>query len=86
MTAPDVLRHVREARDRGYAVGVNAVMEGVTAVGMAVPSSYQRPYMALSVSAISARIGPGRIPDLVAQLKRAVGKVAAVTGSDRAAK
>ncbi len=86
MTAPDVLRHVREAREWGYAVGVNAVMEGVTAVGMAVPSSYERPYLALSVSAISSRIAPGRIPGLVAQLKRAVGKVAAVTGSDRAAK
>lgn len=85
MTAADVIRHVQEARSKGYAVGVNAVMDGVTAVGVAVPASYQRPYMALSVSAISARIPPERIPELVAQLKHSATKMAAVTGSNRAA-
>ncbi|MBK5206815.1 MAG: IclR family transcriptional regulator [Polaromonas sp.] len=86
MTDADVIRHVQEARSNGYAVGVNAVMEGVTAVGMAVPASYQRPYMALSVSAISSRITRERIPELVRQLKHCAAKLAAVTGSNRAAR
>ena len=79
-------RHVTDARDKGYSVGVNAVMEGVTAVGMAVPASYQRPFMALSVSAISSRIPPERIPALVEQLKRSAARIAAITGSDAAAR
>lgn len=86
MTAADVTRHVQEARSKGYAVGVNAVMEGVTAVGMAVPASYQRPYMALSVSAISSQIPPARIPELVVQLKHSTAKIAIVTGSNCAAR
>ncbi|WP_411880300.1 IclR family transcriptional regulator [Polaromonas sp. YR568] len=86
MTPADVTRHVNDARDKGYSVGVNAVMEGVTAVGMAVPASYQRPCMALSVSAISSRIPPERIPALVEQLKRSAARIAAITGSDAAAR
>lgn len=86
MTPADVKRHVEEARHKGYAVGVNAVMEGVTAVGMAVPASYQRPYMALSVSAISSRIPPERIPELVTLLKHSTAKIAAVTASNHAAR
>jgi DNA-binding IclR family transcriptional regulator len=85
MTPADVTRHVEDARSKGYSVGVNAVMEGVTAVGMAVQASYERPYMALSVSAISSRIPPGRILELVAQLRHAATKIAAVTASNYAA-
>lgn len=86
MTPEDVTRHVSDARDKGYSVGVNAVMEGVTAVGMAVPGSYQRPCMALSVSAISSRIPPERIQALAGQLRRSAAKIAAITGSDSAAR
>lgn len=86
MTATDVKRHVNEARTKGHAVGVNAVMEGVTAVSVAVPASYQRPYLGLSVSAISSRIPSERIAELVLQLKRSAEKIALVTGSNRAAR
>ncbi|MES2976946.1 MAG: helix-turn-helix domain-containing protein [Pseudomonadota bacterium] len=86
MTSADVSRHVADARRLGYSVGVNAVMEGVTAVGMAVPATYDRPYLSLSVSAISARIPASRIPELVAQLKQVADRVATVTGSSRLAK
>ena len=86
MSVSDVKRHVQDARQKGYSTGVNAVIEGITAVGMAVPSSYQRPYMALSVSAISSRIPPERIATLVSQLKHAAAKIAAVTGSNQAAR
>ena len=86
MDAGDVTRHVSEARKKGFAVGVNAVMEGVTAVAVAVPASYGRPYMALSVSAISARIPATRIAGLVRQLGHAAASIAAITGSDSAAR
>lgn len=86
MSVSDVKRHVQDARQKGYSTGVNAVIEGITAVGMAVPSSYQRPYMALSVSAISSRIPPERIAMLVSQLKHSTAKIAAVTASNRAAR
>ena len=85
MEPDDVKRHVKEARRKGYSVGVNAVMEGVTAVGMAVPANYLRPYMALSVSAISMRIPPERIGELATQLQSASAKIAAIIGSDAAA-
>ncbi len=86
MAPADVRRLVQDARRQRYAVGVNAVMEGVTAIGMAVPGSYLRPYMALSVSAINSRIPDGRIPELVIQLKQTAPKIAVITGSDGAAR
>ena len=84
MTADDVRRHAKQARSKGHSVFVNAVMEGVTAVGMAIPSSYQRPFMSLSVSAITPRIPASRVPELVALLAQYTGKIAALTGSDAA--
>lgn len=72
---------VRAARKAGYSVGVHAVMEGVTAVGMAVPATLGRPGMAMSVSAIASRIPPARIPDLVARLTRATDAIVRITGA-----
>jgi DNA-binding IclR family transcriptional regulator len=86
MTAEDVKRHVHAARLKGYAIGVHAVMEGVTAVGMAVPSSYGRPFMGLSVSAIASRIPPDRTPELVALLGEYTQRIADVIGSSVAAR
>ena len=86
MTADDVQRHVSQARSKGYSVCVNAVMDGVTAVGMAIPSSYQRPFMAMSVSAINSRIPPSRIPELVTLLEQYSRKIADLTGSDAASR
>lgn len=86
MTADDVRRHVTQARSNAYSVCVNAVMDGVSAVGMAVPSSYQRPFMSMSVSAITPRIPASRIPELVTLLDHYAKKIAAVTGSDAASR
>lgn len=86
MTEADVRRLVGDARSKGFSTGVNAVIEGVAAVGMAIPSSYQRPYMALSVSAIASRIPQERIPELVVLLKRYAVRIAEVTGSTAAAR
>jgi DNA-binding IclR family transcriptional regulator len=76
MEAADVERHVRVGRAAGYVVGCNAVMEGVTAVGHAVPAPYGHPYLALSISAVNARIPEQRIASLVALLGKVTQKIA----------
>ena len=83
MAFDDVQRLVREAREQGYSTGANAVIEGITAVGLAVPARHhQRPFLAMSVSAISYRIPPERVPDLVAQLRRTADKIAEIIGTE----
>lgn len=79
MTADDVKRHAGDSRQKGYSLCINAVMDGVTAVGMAVPAAYGRPFMAMSVSAITARIPLERVPELVQLLKQYTGRIASVT-------
>ncbi|MDB5894148.1 MAG: hypothetical protein JWQ88_1679 [Rhodoferax sp.] len=86
MSFDDVQRNVGDARQNGYSTGANAVIDGITAVGFAVPASYGRPFLAMSVSAISYRIPPERVPDLVRQLKLTADKIAAITGSAAAAR
>jgi DNA-binding IclR family transcriptional regulator len=81
MTESEVRRLVSEAHLNGYSTSVNAVIDGVAAVGMAVPSNYERPYLAISVSAIAARIPQERIPVLVTLLEKYTDKIAKVTGS-----
>jgi DNA-binding IclR family transcriptional regulator len=84
MTFDEVLAKTREARALGYSQGTNAVIDGITAVGYAVPASYGRPFLAMSVSAIANRIPPERVPELVRQLRRTAEKIAAITGSNAA--
>jgi len=79
----EVQEHVERCRSAGYVVGIGAVMDGVTAVGVAVPSSYERPFLALSVSAISSRIPPERIPQLVSELRLAAKKISGLTSLDQ---
>ena len=69
--------HVAAVRPSGHLVGRDLVMEGVAAIGMAVPAPHGRPYLALSVSAIGARIPEARVAALVQQLRAAVNDIAA---------
>ena len=85
MTFDEVLAKTREARAQGFSQGTNAVIDGITAVGYAVPASYGRPFMAMSVSAIANRIPPERVPELVRQLRRTAEKIAEITGCNAAA-
>lgn len=82
MAFNDVQRLIQEARQKGYSTGANAVIEGITAVGLAVPAlHHQRPFLAMSVSAISYRIPPERVPELVAQLRHTADKIADIIGT-----
>lgn len=76
MAALDVLRHVQAGREAGYVVAFNGVMDGVAAVGCAVPAPYGHPYLALSISAVSSRIPPERIESLVGLLTKVTQKIA----------
>ncbi|APW40768.1 hypothetical protein RD110_17500 [Rhodoferax koreense] len=84
MSFEDVQRNVHEARRQGYSTGANAVIDGITAVGMAVPASHGRPFLAMSVSAISYRIPPERVPELVRLLRRTAERIADITGCNQA--
>jgi DNA-binding IclR family transcriptional regulator len=73
-----LVRLIKAARQTGYAFGENLVMEGVTGVGMAVPSTSVQPYLAISISAISSRITPERLPGLVSALEQTTQRIAAI--------
>lgn len=76
--ADQVRGYVAQARVAGHGLSRELVMAGVCAVGIAVPARYRRPYLALSVSAISARIPDSRVAELAAQLRSTADAIAAV--------
>ena len=77
-SADDVRNYVAAARHLGHAASRELVMEGVCAVGMAVPARYGRPTLGLSVSAIASRIPDTRVAELAAQLRMTAEAIAAV--------
>lgn len=76
--------HVDEVRRDGHLYALDLVMEGVAAVGMAVPGAHGHPYLALSVSAIAARIPRERVPELVNALQATTREIARVIGAKAA--
>jgi DNA-binding IclR family transcriptional regulator len=76
--AGQVRGYVAQARTAGHALSRELVMAGVCAVGISVPARHRRPYLALSVSAISARIPDSRVAELAAQLRSTADAIAAV--------
>lgn len=75
LTHKELLAQVAQARERGHSFGKDLVMEGVTGVGMAVPAQLGTPYLAISVSAIGARINADRLPRLLEQLGQCVERI-----------
>ncbi|MES2535924.1 MAG: IclR family transcriptional regulator [Pseudomonadota bacterium] len=78
----DLLKLIETTRQTGYAFGYNLVMEGVTGVGMAVPSRAVQPYLAISISGISSRITAERLPSLVSALEQTTLRIAAIVDRD----
>jgi DNA-binding IclR family transcriptional regulator len=70
--------YVAQARVAVHAPSRELVMAGVCAVGIAVPARYRRPCLALSVSAISARIRDSRVAERAEQLRGTADAIAAV--------
>ncbi len=81
MSVDDAKRLVSDARQQGFSSGTNAVIDGITAVGMAVPSKYGLPYMAMSVSAIPSRMSKERIKQMVKLLRVSVAKISDMTSA-----
>jgi DNA-binding IclR family transcriptional regulator len=73
-----VRAHIAHAQKTGYTFGENLVMEGVTGVGMVVPLRSVQPYLGISISAISSRITPQRMPALLSALKRTSLQIAGI--------
>ncbi|MEO8135978.1 MAG: IclR family transcriptional regulator C-terminal domain-containing protein [Betaproteobacteria bacterium] len=81
LSEDDARACIDAARRNAYILVENLVMDGVTAVGMAIPSRHARAYLAISVSAIASRITPQRVPELVASLEYTARRIAAIVGS-----
>ena len=79
-TADALARWVRQTRRNGYALNRERVVPGMSAVGLAVPGREGRPLGALSVAAITSRLGGARLQQVVAQLRAEGGAIAAEMG------
>lgn len=69
-TLEQILRASDYARKAGYAVSDEAVARGVRAVGVCVRDADGVPVAAIGIAAISQRLQPNRIADLVGLLRR----------------
>ena len=64
-------------RNGGYGWGVDVVMEGVGGLSCVVPNPDGVPYLAVSISAIKARVIGDRVPQVAAMMRRAADDIAA---------
>lgn len=73
---PDyVRRHVAEVRRNGFCVSKAVLIEGATGISAAVPSADGAPFLAVSLSAISARVPEARVKPLAADLLRTCARI-----------
>jgi DNA-binding IclR family transcriptional regulator len=67
----ELRRALTQIEREGYVYGHDVVMPGVAGIAMAVPSRTQQPYMTVSISAVEARLRPGRMEELLPLLTAA---------------
>jgi len=73
---------VARTRRDGYALNEGRIVSGMAAVGVPVLDTEGRPLAALSLAAIAERVGGGRLPGLLADLRREAALLAAaLTGA-----
>lgn len=71
VTAEQVKEQVQQTRKRGYAFSCGDLLEGMSAVGVAIMApGLRRPWGALSVAAVTPRLADERREKVVALLKR----------------
>jgi DNA-binding IclR family transcriptional regulator len=74
---PDfVRRHIAEVRRTGYCISRAVLIEGATGISAAVPNPDGRPYLAVSISAVSARVPKDRVKPLASELVRTCARMA----------
>ena len=73
---PDyVRRHIAEVRRNGFCVSRQVLIDGATGISAAVASAGGRPYLAVSLSAVSSRVPEARVKPLAADLMRTCAKM-----------
>ena len=72
LDAEQVIEYWQRAQQTGYALIGNRAVPGVTAVGLPVISETGFPIAALSVAAISSRMTPERVAEILPSLRAAV--------------
>jgi len=65
-----VRRHIANVRRNGFCVSKSVLIEGTTGVSAAVPGGSMRPFLAVSLSAISTRVPEARVKPLAGDLMR----------------
>jgi DNA-binding IclR family transcriptional regulator len=74
---PDfVRRHIAEVRRNGYCISRAVLIEGATGISAAVPYPDGRPYLAVSISAVSTRVPKDRVKPLASDLVRTCARMA----------
>lgn len=77
-TTSQLQAHIESGQETGHIVGENLVMEGVTAVGIVVPTLSVQPYLGISISGIASRFTRQRMPELLALLKQTSQRIARI--------
>lgn len=78
-----VRRQIAQVRQEGYCASAGVLLEGITGISAAVPSPDGRPFLAVSISAISARVPKARIKPLAKDLITTCNDMARVLRQDR---
>ncbi len=69
LTVPTLLRMVTRCQQLGYALNNIHITPDALSVGVAIPSRYSDPFLAISIGAIASRMTASRQQELVALLK-----------------
>jgi DNA-binding IclR family transcriptional regulator len=70
-----VRRHIGNVRRNGFCVSKAVLIEGATGISAPVPSATGRPFLAVSLSAVSSRVPEARVKPLAADLMRACARM-----------
>lgn len=65
-----VRRHIGNVRRNGFCASKAVLIEGATGISAAVPNGSGRPYLAVSLSAVSSRVPEARVKPLATDLMR----------------
>jgi DNA-binding IclR family transcriptional regulator len=77
-TADFVRKHVASVRRDGYCISKAVLIEGATGISAAVPNSTGRPYLAVSLSAVTSRLPDERVKPLATELVRTCARMGQV--------
>lgn len=69
-TADFVRKHIAGVRRNGFCTSKAVLIDGATGISAAVPNAMGRPYLAVSLSAVSSRLPEERVKPLAAELGR----------------